>query len=393
MMAAGSRRRPSRPRSARALLALPVLALVLAGCGSGPRIASAPVPPDPPPVPGRKPTPPLAMPSPMPETPVVAVARIEPVPQVRLPSVRPRQPVAPPTRPRPAGAKAAAAKAAAAPRSDATALYAYNVQAGDTVYGVSRRLGVPLRTVIDANHLAPPFVLNVGQTLRIPNPRRHEVAVGETVYGVSRRYGVDVSELVRLNEIAPPFLLAAGQNLLLPVATDARSTLPRQIATTSAPPQEVASPVMPAAAQPRPARLAAIPQPAPRSASTFLLPVSGRVIDGYGPKKNGLRNDGINIAAPDGAPIRAAENGVVIYTGNELRGFGNLILVKHDGGWVTAYAHTRETLVGRGTRVQRGQVIARVGKSGNVSRPQLHFEIRRGTRAVDPRRLLDKGRA
>ena len=108
----------------------------------------------------------------------------------------------------------------------------------------------------------------------------------------------------------------------------------------------------------------------------------------YGPRKDGQHNDGINILAPRGAPVRAAENGVVVYAGEELRGFGQLLLVKHSGGWVTAYAHNQALLVGRGQTVKRGQTIARVGSSGNVASPQLHFEIRKGTRALDPARLL-----
>ena len=119
----------------------------------------------------------------------------------------------------------------------------------------------------------------------------------------------------------------------------------------------------------------------------------GRTIAGYGPKKNGLHNDGINIAAPRGAPVQAAENGVVVYIGNELRGFGNLILIKHAGGWVTAYAHNADFLVRRGDTVKRGQVIARIGSSGNVATPQLHFEIRKGARSVDPTRFLGPQRA
>ena len=111
-----------------------------------------------------------------------------------------------------------------------------------------------------------------------------------------------------------------------------------------------------------------------------------------GPKKNGLHNDGINIAAPRGAPVLAAENGVVAYAGNELRGFGNLLLIKHADGWMTAYAHTESLLVGPGDRVRRGQIVARVGDSGSVATPQLHFEIRKGTRAVNPSRLLAAAR-
>ena len=104
---------------------------------------------------------------------------------------------------------------------------------------------------------------------------------------------------------------------------------------------------------------------------------------------DGTHNDGINIGAPKGAAVQAADAGVVAYTGNELRGYGNLILVKHPNGWISAYAHCDLILVKRGEKVARGQVIARVGSTGNVGEPQLHFELRRGNHPVDPRELLD----
>jgi murein DD-endopeptidase MepM/ murein hydrolase activator NlpD len=120
----------------------------------------------------------------------------------------------------------------------------------------------------------------------------------------------------------------------------------------------------------------------------FIWPVSGRVVSGYGPKGEGLHNDGINISAPRGAQVRAAGAGVVAYAGNELRGFGNLLLIRHAGGWVTAYAHNAKLLVRRGQKVSQGQLIARVGSTGSVIKPQLHFEIRRGRRAINPARQL-----
>ncbi len=104
----------------------------------------------------------------------------------------------------------------------------------------------------------------------------------------------------------------------------------------------------------------------------------------YGVGAGGIQNDGINIAAPAGTPVVAADAGVVAYAGNELRGYGNLVLVKHANGWMTAYAHNSTVLVTRGQTVKRGQTIARVGATGAVGEPQLHFEIRRGTRALDP---------
>ena len=130
--------------------------------------------------------------------------------------------------------------------------------------------------------------------------------------------------------------------------------------------------------------------PLPPTRNTFLWPVEGRVISGFGAKPDGKHNDGINIAAPVGSDIRAAQNGVVAYAGNELRGYGNLVLIRHDGGWMTAYAHNDSLLVGKGDVVQRGQVISRSGKSGRVSRPQAHFEIRRDGEPQDPLSLLTR---
>ncbi len=254
---------------------------------------------------------------------------------------------------------------------------AYRIQAGDTVYGVARRFAVPVRGVIDANALRPPYGLRVGQVLRVPNPRRHKVQAGDTVYGVARRYGIDPSRIVSLNRIAAPYAIAPGQSLVLPAAATPATAVKAAPATRSLATRSGA----------------AIPAPPPRAGGKFLWPVRGRTIAGYGRKKDGLHNDGINIAAPRGAPVRAADNGVVAYLGNELRGFGNLILLKHAGGWVTAYAHNQDFLVKRGQTVTRGQPIARVGSSGNVATPQLHFEIRKGTRSVDPTRFLGPQRA
>ena len=124
--------------------------------------------------------------------------------------------------------------------------------------------------------------------------------------------------------------------------------------------------------------------PPPRGSGKFLWPVNGKLVSLFGVKEGGQHNDGINIAAPLGTPVHAADNGVVAYAGNELRGFGNLLLIRHADGWVSAYAHCDALLVKRGDEVKRGQVIARVGQTGAVSSPQLHFELRKAGTAVDP---------
>lgn len=301
------------------------------------------------------------------------------------------------------------------------------VQRGDTLYGIARANEVPLRAVIEANGLQPPYVLRVGDVLRLPNTRFHVVAGGDTLYGIARRYNVDISSLARANSLSEPFTIRLGQRLVLPSAVQ-ESPAPTMVASgtvplanpRSVPPPGVSSPGTPSAdtsASGRPAEAApetppsasesprtqtaapppatgssAILKPPPaRSGSTFLMPVNGRILSDFGPRGGGLHNDGINIAAPRGTPVLAAENGVVVYAGSELKGFGNLLLINHAGGYMTAYAHNEALLVRRGDEVRRGQAIARVGRTGSVSSPQLHFEVRRNSRAIDPKPYLQRG--
>jgi len=318
----------------------------------------------------------------------------------------------------------------------------YSVQEGDTLYPIARRFGVPIRSLIEANGLVPPYRLATGQPLVIPSSSTHVVKQGETLYGIARIHQVAAREIVRLNHLGPPYTIRPGQTLYLPAPSEPAK--PVQIASrpaaatpqeTKAPPatpkitaEPLAPPPRPAVATPaqqapakkpaaapktaptqvakaagpkqvaqasgprpprRPAALqtAAIPKPPARSGN-FLWPVRGRVISSFGPKAKGLHNDGINIAAPRGTPVKAAENGVVAYSGDELRGFGNLVLIRHADGYMTAYGHTSDLLVKRGQTVRRGQTIAKVGTSGAVSSPQLHFEIRKKKRALDPQRYL-----
>jgi murein DD-endopeptidase MepM/ murein hydrolase activator NlpD len=139
-----------------------------------------------------------------------------------------------------------------------------------------------------------------------------------------------------------------------------------------------------------------LPEPTPTGTTggpntSFRWPVKGRVIQGFGPKSGGGQNDGINVAVPEGTPIKAAEDGVVAYAGSELKGYGNLVLVRHSNGFVTAYAHASELNVKKGETIKRGQVIGKAGQTGNVSSPQLHFEVRKGATPVDPTQYLNGG--
>ncbi len=255
------------------------------------------------------------------------------------------------------------------------------VRKGDTVYGISRRYNVSTRMIIDENRLRPPFTLQVGQRLKLPTPQHHVVARGETLYGVSRRYGLDMRSLARANGLRSPYALQVGQRLAIPGGT-------KNIATASK-----------AKPTPKPAKKTTakssspkkpLSTPPPRSKSGFQWPVRGKLVSGFGPKAGGLHNDGVNIALSEGSPVKATQNGVVAYAGTAIDGYGRLILIKHADGWTSAYAHNKVMLVARGDKVKRGQVIAKVGQTGDVKTPQLHFELRKGTRAVDPIKLLGR---
>ena len=254
---------------------------------------------------------------------------------------------------------------------------------GDTVYALSRRHRVPVRAIIEANGLRPPYHLKAGQKVVLPRGRQHTVRRGDTLYGIAREYRVNPYALARANGLRPPYPIQAGQRLVLPgrAAGVTAARTPR----TAAP---VTNPRRPALSQKTSPPPPALSRPPPASGKGFIWPVKGRVVSGFGAKAGGLRNDGINIAAKRGTPVKAAENGVIAYAGNELRGFGNLLLIKHSGGWVSAYAHTGKMLVKRGDRVRKGQQIATVGSTGNVKNPQLHFELRRANRVLDPRKHL-----
>ena len=126
----------------------------------------------------------------------------------------------------------------------------------------------------------------------------------------------------------------------------------------------------------------------PNGAPGFRWPVRGRIINNFGARVNGSPNDGIDLAVPEGTQVRAADDGVVAYAGNELKGYGNLVLVRHSNGFVTAYANGSELLVKRNDQVHKGQVILKSGQTGNAASPQLHFEVRKNSAPVDPMQFL-----
>jgi murein DD-endopeptidase MepM/ murein hydrolase activator NlpD len=308
------------------------------------------------------------------------------------------------------------------------------VGTSDTLDGLAKRYNVSSAAILQANGYRGPRALSPGQSLIIPRqsvaaapapavaaaPSKpvavasttHFVNRGDTLMSISRRNNVPVAELARANGLAPNAQLKLGSKIVVPgarTATLAPATAPLAVpvaAATAAPVGAVTSAAVArvaAAEPPQKARLASatttpeeITPESPTKAAdatgalpTFRWPVRGRVVTGYGAKTNGKSNDGINVAVPEGTPIKAAEDGVVAYSGNELKGYGNLVLVRHSNGYVTAYAHASELLVKRGDTIKRGQVIAKSGQSGEVASPQLHFEIRKGSSPVDPLQFLN----
>lgn len=247
---------------------------------------------------------------------------------------------------------------------------------GDSVYGLSRRHRVPVRAIIEANGLRPPYHLKKGQRVVLPRGRQHTVKRGETFFGIANSYRVNAYALARANGLKPPYNIQAGQVLVVSGQASAKPVAKKTASTVL---------LKPAPRRPPPP---SVPRPPAASGKGFIWPVRGRVVSGFGVKSKGLRNDGINIAAARGTPVKASENGVVVYAGNELRGFGNLLLIKHANGWVSAYAHNDTLLAKRGDKVAKGQKIATVGSTGSVKDPQLHFEMRRGRTARDPRKYL-----
>lgn len=286
------------------------------------------------------------------------------------------------------------------------------VAAGDTLYSLAQLYGTTVDELIRENNLSAPYTLSVGQKLKVPVEKESmavqtitvptrattttrvelqeiTVAAGDTLYSLSRKYSVPVNDLAVMNNLSAPFTLSVGQKLKVPnlnnapvrtkvAATNDSNTAPT-VAASGKPKEKISS---------DPTQK--LPTISARSSSKFSWPVQGKVLSAYGAKGDGLFNDGINIAAARGTSVGAAENGVVAYAGNEVKGMGNLIIIQHSGGWMTVYAHLDSMSVRRGNKVSVGQKIGTVGETGKVDQPQLHFEIRKGTKAYNPASYLKK---
>lgn len=261
------------------------------------------------------------------------------------------------------------------------------VQKGDTLYSISKRYNVPLRTMIETNNLRPPYTLKIGQSLRLPTAKYHTVAKGDTLYNISRRYNVDVTSLSKVNNIRPPYTLNIGQRLSLPASVSSSPSTSYASNSSSRSSSSAAKTTKVSNSKTTKTTVSA-PPPSLKRKAKFAWPVRGQVVSSFGTIGKGRTNDGINIKAAKGTTVKAADSGTIAYAGNELKGFGNLILIKHNDGWITAYAHNEKILVKKGQKVAKGEKISTVGATGGVSTPQLHFEIRAGKKPVNPMSYL-----
>ncbi len=230
------------------------------------------------------------------------------------------------------------------------------VQKDDTYYLLAKEHNVSLEDLIERNNSNPPYKLVKGQVLYLPKTKIHKVIKGDTLYKISRQYKIPVDRIASMNSLKAPYILSSGQDLIV---TEQKLNTDTKIKFD-----------------------------APKRRGKFILPVKGKIIAQYGVKKGGVYNDGVNISVPYGTKIKVAENGVVLYTGTELEGYGKLMLVKHSNKYITVYAHLSKFIKKVGQKVTQGEYIAISGKSGNVRNPQLHFEIRRGRKSIDPRKVI-----
>ena len=239
----------------------------------------------------------------------------------------------------------------------------YTVKKGDNLHIISKKNFVSINDLIKINKIAFPFKIYPKQKLLLPKKNYHLVKKGETLYSISRKYNVDRYQLYKLNNLKSERLIFVDQRLLIPLINKKYTKKNNQKIIKKNYKEKII---------------------VKKSDNSFIWPVEGKIILNFGMIKPGLHNDGINISADTGKPVFASAEGEIIYTGNEIPGYGNLILIKHKNNWVTAYAHLKEINLTRGLNVKRGQQIGKVGSSGNVNSSQLHFEIRKGRKALDP---------
>ena len=288
------------------------------------------------------------------------------------------------------------------------------VKEGETLYSVSKKYNISLRDLIKENDLTPPYNLKSGTKLKTSSltPQKiHEVKNGETLYSISRAYNMRIDDLVEINDLPKPYNVRVGEKIKIVSDNSLPQNATKEVTITKttfdtknlskaqnlpltnniAAKNDDSKPINYKPIPPKPEtktlNFSAIEKSLDKF-NHFSWPIKGQVISKFGPKSGGLYNDGINIKAKEGDEVSASEDGMVAYVGNELKGYGNLIIVKHSSGWITAYAHLKNSLVKRGQKVNKGEKIATVGSTGNVTSPQLYFGLRKGRDAVNPQNYL-----
>jgi len=269
----------------------------------------------------------------------------------------------------------------------ATDASTYVVQSGDTLFSVARRSGMKPTEIAAMNGISTDTQLQIGQTLRLKAGAGTAVAanappkalgappkmLGTLTVASNAPGAAPVAAPTKMITLAPPAQTAeTGQLVLNAPKAPAMPTIPVNRATDTTATNASATAIDNAT------------DAASSDGKSFRWPVRGRIISGFGTKPNGEKNDGINLAVPEGTSVKAVETGTVIYAGNELEGYGNLVLIRHADGWVSAYAHNKDILVKRGDTVRRGQTVAHAGMTGSVASPQVHFELRKGAKPVNP---------
>ncbi len=281
------------------------------------------------------------------------------------------------------------------------------LRSGETLYNLSKRYGVPVSALMKANGISDPGRVQAGQQIVVPtyvygrdvpvsapdnNPQTRLASASR-----GELYAPDIAA-IPVPERRPRHVASRRDRALQqPAPTNMASRMntggpavDRVVTSSTQAPKPYVKPQTEARKTERDDRVAATSQPAPARTGIdqFRWPVRGKVISGFGEKVASGRNDGIDISVPEGTAVKAVENGVVVYSGSELEGFGNLILIRHADGWVSAYAHNKTLQASRGDEVRRGQIIARSGRTGNTELPKLHFELRRNSVPLDPIKYL-----
>jgi murein DD-endopeptidase MepM/ murein hydrolase activator NlpD len=268
----------------------------------------------------------------------------------------------------------------------------YTVKNGDSLYAIAVRHKVPLAELQRLNGISDPTKVKPGTVLKLPASHRTTVAAATP------------APVIPKPEASPAAASGSdGTPGSKPVVINAQpAPAQTQVAAISQPATVSDAPATPPVSRPIPTQTFSIPPPETETparaegqdgsgaAMKLRWPVKGKIISAFGQRSDGQQNDGIKLAVPLGTEVHAAEAGVVAYAGSELKGYGNLVLLRHDNGWITAYAHNEELTVKRGDRIRRGQVIAKAGKTGAVDQPQVHFELRQGSSPVDPVPYLEK---